>query len=506
MDYYRVSVVYQQIYSNLQTSQCPYQSFHSHRQSCHVHFIKTMPKMRQLLSLPIEIVLQILEEVGPEDIEQVALSCKTAYVLVKKALREHVQRKSKYSRVVFGGLFTRNPSVQPASLLRDVLFNEKLVFYPQDIIIGRLSERAWNPAPDLHHEGIFGDVHNILSRKTHECSYLNDYDAQSLRKVIAQGKTDAMVAFLITLLPNLRSMHVYPSYYSGRGSSRCVLEAVFIIAKAYSATELPLSTPALSKLSVVELYGADFGDLLSFAALPSMRSMIGKRLTCNRSDGTFDIHFSGLHTIKLFRCIVNYNDLVKLLRGIKALEVFIYYNENHNFHPRRILAALSEHAAHSLTQLAVTSHSKPANANNLANYYFAALWRFRSLKDCFLDAKIFFRPIDCIVDLIEGGLDLNVCTEPRLKNYKVARLMDMLPKSIESCHLLGDTCESNQDAVLVALMAGLPELKSIRLPNLCEIVYVDGNTSRPEATLYEDFSHDSQMRLFSRESHPRDRY
>lgn len=462
--------------------------------------------MRQLLSLPTEIVAQVLEEVGPDDIEQVALLCKIFFVIVKNVLREHTQMKSKYRRVVFGGLFTRNPSVQPASLLRDVLLNERLVFYPQEIVIGRLSERAWNQTPDLHHEGIFGDVHDILSRKIQECSYLNDYSAQSLRKVIAQGKSDAMVAFLITLLPNLRSMRIYPNYYAGRGSRRCVLDAVLAIAKAYSATELPLSTPALSKLSAVELYGVDFGDLLYIAALPSIRSMIGRRLTCNRSDGTFGTDFSRLQTIKLFRCIVSYDDLVKLLGCIKALKVFTYCNENHNFHPRRILAALSEHAARSLTQLAITSHSEPANRNNLADYYFGALWRFRSLKDCFLDAKIFFRPIDCIVDLVERGLDLNVCIESKSKSYKVSRLMDMLPKSIESCHLLGDTCGSTKDDVLVGLMAGLPELKSIRLPNLCEIVYVDGNSPLTEANLYKDFSHDSLMRLLSRESHPRDRY
>lgn len=434
----------------------------------------------RLLSFPIEIILQILVEVSPEDIEQLAMSCKKAYSLAKERLRKHAEMKCNYNQLVlcnFGHLDVKK--VDPASILRDVLVNDQIAFYPHDIIIGSLlypvrQDAQGQQALDapVHSEdfdgGFFEDVQDTLLKKLQECPCLNDYDAQSLRENITEGNHLATVAFLITLLPNLRSMRVYPTEILGDGvDDRFVHDMVLTIAKASSASERPILSPALSKLSAVELHtGLDSGDLLSFAALPSMRCISGLRPSSYRFDQTSGLDMSGLRSLKLAMGKVKCDSLIKLLGGIKAVKIFIYHNGAAEFQPRRILAVLAEHAAHSLTHLTLTDPSIIGPRPILADCYFGSLRCFQSLKEIIVDMKVFCRPVDWTMETYDGR-HIEVMGPTA---YKVARLVDMLPRSTEIFCLAGEYMNQRD---LSALVDGLLERDSTLFPHLREIIQHD---------------------------------
>lgn len=420
----------------------------------------------ELLSLPNEILAQILEEVGPEDLKRVALSCKTIYGLMKRPLIQHADMKRKYSRIIisdyyshnFAGHITGSP-VQPAFLLRLVLLNDRIAFYPQHLFIGkstdrlRLGEYEFLPKREFDKE-MFADIHDILLKKLHECPYLNDSEARAWGGLIERGCQDAMLAFLMALFPNLRSMRIYPNELSGVSeSSFYVHDMVLAIANGFSESEHPLPSPALSKLSYVHMHssGLDFVDLLPFAALPSMPSISGRGLSCSPLHGTTGIDMSILQSIKLLATRVRSADLVTVLGEVRTLKSFVYQNERSLFQPSTILFALSEHSASTLTNLILINGVDSNLISKITDYYFGTLSGFQTLKEVFVDEKIFFGPISRI---IEGEDDAYMASTS--KNYKVDRLVDMLPSSIERCSLSG---ERTGDDDFAALMEGLLELQ-----------------------------------------------
>lgn len=428
--------------------------------------------MLSLLSLPNELLVQILEEVRSRDIEQLTMTCKTIYMLAGKRLERHAEMRRQYIQVAFSNksdaaigkhLTPTSTIAPPARILRNVLANDDIAFYPQDIIIGCLSHPPWGGirhtlecdstpyATDFDHS-ILKEVQDVLCKKLFECPYLTHDRALFFRKHIAWGNQMAIVAFLVTLLPNLRTMRFFPSQTAGHfADDMLVHDMVLQIAQASSTSEPFTPLPALSKLSTVELHrGLDVGELLSFAALPSMQSITGWRMSCRRFGGTLGTHSSGLQTIKLRWGEVKCDSLIKLICRIKALKVFSYENGSLVFQPSRILTALSEHAGHSLTHLTLTNPSIYGPKSTPADHYFGPLGRFRTLKEIDIQFDVFFKPT--------------------AEDYEVDRLVEVLPQSIETCRLSGGRMKE-QD--LTALMEGLTEQKSIRLPKLGEIVHDD---------------------------------
>lgn len=356
------------------------------------------PHKMSLSKFPPEILLHIVNVVSPGDIEQLAMSCKTVKSLAKQRLRTHAEMKCKYTQLMFCNIHVMGmENKDPALFLRDVLFNEHVAFYPQDITIGSLSHLVWQgvqgelapnaPAHSEDFESFFEDVQDTLWKKLQECPYLDDDDVQSLWEKITGGHQLATVPLLITLLPNLRTMYVYTPEIPGENSDdRLVHDMMLAIAKASSDSErLIRRSPPLGKLTAVELNtGLDFGDLLSFAALPSMRSTGGMRLVNHRIDQTSGMDISRLWTLKLSMGTVECDSLIEFLGGLNALKILIYHNGDVEFQPRRILAMLEERAALSRTHLTLTNPTISGPTPDLADCYFGSKNRLTQ------DLTIFF--------------------------------------------------------------------------------------------------------------------
>lgn len=455
--------------------------------------------MGQFLGLPNEVLVAILEKVGPESIEQVALSCKRVYGLAGKSLRKHVQMKQKYGIVEFcqdgdcehdiGG-----PCVHLAPFLCDVLGNDEIAFYTQAMIVSTMRRPSWarrdRPRVEEHYGEIFRDVQGVLRRNLRQCTYLNDSEKRTFGEKIVRGNNDAILAFLVTLLPNLRAISVFPemAVFNRTDWVGLFYDMVLRIAKASSSSEPAVLSPALSKLSALELPNElIFDDIASINTLPGLSSTRVTGDSCfHRFAATFKTGIFGFQSIHLRHTRVTDDSLIGFLSCIKSLERFIYRNGNPDFQPRMILTALSTHAGHSLTQLSLTTSKLSCNAANLYDFYFGSLSNFRSLTKLVVDKKVFFKPATSTITgtIAQGTSDSFV--ELLDQNYTVQRLIDMLPESLETCHLSG---ERTKDADLEALMAGLPrDFKHMRLPHLRELVhdnYIPGR--RPRRSFFMGF-------------------
>ena len=330
--------------------------------------------------------------------------------------------------------------------MRDVLVNDRIGFYTQDIVIGSLSHQLTWYAPFLiNPEGVEVDIkdfdarifeclHDILLRKLLECRYLEDCDAQLMRNKIAEGSKAATAAFLITMFPNLRSMRVHftklPDHREEDPYHPYVQDMLVKIAKASSVSKRAICSSALSRLSAVEIHsGLDFGDLLLCAALPSLRCIGGKKLSCGRLVGLPGADLSRLQIIKLSKSYINCAGLIKGLGRVKALKVFGFHNASLDFQPGKILMELTESAAHSLIHLTLTTSSNPEKRINMASFHCGLLWRFRVLQEIHVHRNTFYRPLGRTEDAEEG--------EPSCQTYQVDQLMARCPNRSKSAACRG---------------------------------------------------------------------
>ena len=91
----------------------------------------------RFLLLPNEIKLHIIQTTYPEDIENLALSCKTVHSLSEKTLAQHRADKAKWSHPSFRNDFFDSNGECPEELLklRAIVTNKRLHHYPRQLSI-----------------------------------------------------------------------------------------------------------------------------------------------------------------------------------------------------------------------------------------------------------------------------------------------------------------------------------------------------------------------------------
>ena len=91
----------------------------------------------RFLLLPNEIKLYIIQTTNPEDIENLALSCKTVHSLSEKTLAQHGADKAKWSHPSFHNDFFDSNGECPEELLklRAIVTNKRLHRYPRQLSI-----------------------------------------------------------------------------------------------------------------------------------------------------------------------------------------------------------------------------------------------------------------------------------------------------------------------------------------------------------------------------------
>ena len=325
--------------------------------------------MATLLNLSPDIILCILDQVGPDEIVNFASTCRALHALARGQLQNHVALLRKYANVVcipkWNPLYTQYRSpMRPLKLFRDMIKNEKIRYYPRKLI---LKNYKFNQRLPLEGErGRFGQIieelEDAIQKKLPYCKYWRPliqrhFDAETSDN----EKLNIIVAVLIIYLPNLQSIELWDPC-----KKDTAIKMLKSIANKSIKPTRKRKDDVLKKLINVDIKNYNVGpsdmsvyDI--FTRLPSVRSIITHfaRLRPIRTewDGTI---VSGVETLEFSDSTISEGNLCDIIHRCRSLRKFKYEHSYargfSRFDPQEIQWAFHEsHARETLTDFDLTA-------------------------------------------------------------------------------------------------------------------------------------------------------
>ena len=177
----------------------------------------------KLLSLANELLYQIIDEVTPNDIVGLALTCKSVHWLCQdyEILQQHKQRRQCYINLIVCDCGLHRKKLQPRSIVHKICEDWHVAYYVQTMALTELHTESddddyivWEGDAvesvvashfiDKHRK----DIRYLLDSSQYSKGLSTD-DQRTLIKVsenLEKGGRDAMIAMLPLILPNLRQI------------------------------------------------------------------------------------------------------------------------------------------------------------------------------------------------------------------------------------------------------------------------------------------------------------
>lgn len=92
--------------------------------------------MPAILKLDSETLLQILDNVHPDDIVNLSRSCQTLKLLAQDTLAQHVARLKMYTKITLYGCHRHQDDPHPINLFAEICKDPKIAYYPRSLNIG----------------------------------------------------------------------------------------------------------------------------------------------------------------------------------------------------------------------------------------------------------------------------------------------------------------------------------------------------------------------------------
>ena len=423
-----------------------------------------------LLSLSTELILHIIDEVHPADIESLALGNKVIHNLCHAALQKHRDLKKQYSTISLGrGVFRPKfastadersfDGLNPLSLLIRFLANPHLAYYPTKLQIGncradgRNSEEVTRALDDIcptwkPNLAVYITNNPWLAQMDVE----KRHQWQDALLEIDECSQGYYLGILLTMLPRIRSLFVFnmtfndefdPEFYNS-----AVAEIIYVIASVNRNPGSLIYGKALGALHTVTVVREEIDMFALFATLPSVHCLLGEKIT-----GSFE-HIDAAGTLRdagqLEELDIKESStdvacsewMLSSMTGLKRLKYDGYDDVD-------ILRTLKRHTAKSLERLELTvvndSLWMPQMYQRLKS-----LRGFKVLRELKVDFEIFQRGDD-------GGLVRDL-------DEAYTRLVDVLPSSIRVLRLKGNrwlTPSRQLAAQITRKKAKLPELRRV---------------------------------------------
>lgn len=444
--------------------------------------------MSPLLSLPTEILLHIIDEVLPPDLVNFCRCCKRLEEISVKALQHHQSMRTSLSNI-FCGTHGDGPifgsSQHPVTLLREILADDRYVYYPKNIEIGACGPHVFDEAdPRVKSETLnaMKEIENEVVALVSKSAYLKNEDTvNEWIKAIASGDGRACAALAISLLPNLRSITL-ANFDVGDHQMIQMLGGI-----ARASTGAPLAKlPALSKLSTVRIlsFGREWDNFVLlelFAVLPSVRHLYGMMTEGENSVTTsgawdFEPRNSGVTKMMFEMSSIAASSFAYLFSKLTAPQKFKYEAITPGigldfafWEPDVIVALLLKYAINSLIELDLTLFDRNTTSLNSDCKEFVGYLRdFASLRHIRVDSVLFFRDskVKCDWDDDEMSPGYEASTDDTYRDPPVP-LVRMLPASVETLVLVGVISTRNAEK----LFGGLPMLKTTFLPKLRTVTF-----------------------------------
>lgn len=311
-----------------------------------------MPVLRDLSN---ELLIQILDNVKPHDIENFTLSCKLVHQLATERLQEHRVLKHNFARIESN----REPfrANQFPELLHQVLIEPPKADYVQQICI--------KSCPPHQYSGVKMKAFKEAVKNSDAIPF---EEKERWISQIEAGNEGPILALLLPRLHYLTSIKISLSLF-GSIMDDCIFSAVERVVKD------PRSS-SLSRLQQVEISGAhlpkhNLGLLTLFAGLPSVTSL--KACNLHVDDSSWDRNSliersSNFRDLTLKGCIFSCSALSDLIKSAKSLRCFTYScPENLRVHNPSsstwARAALLQYASSLLEELSLSESYRYPNDN-----------------------------------------------------------------------------------------------------------------------------------------------
>lgn len=333
-----------------------------------------------LLSLPPELKLHIIELLDLVPTLHFALTSKEHLRLSQSRLREHAMF-AKYSTIE-----TAYDSTLMWDFTKEILMNPRKGWYVRELnlIAGRLDVHEALSEDD---KALFRAAANrLLPLYPRELSFFAAEDSalRELGDMLDQSNTrgleDAVLVILIHHLPQLRVFRMADAF-----GGKCFLAFMRRVAAGYqnpaSASQMPLQN-----LKTVQVAHSDTEFCISvdwavyFLCIPSLRTfaaiMMGsegvgefRADVDGEDDGGSEKHLrntagkpvSNVEELVFHQCQFDPQSFNTILPMVKNLKRFSYYAAGHmaayaDYEPRKVIRALSNHAAESLEELQLVEY------------------------------------------------------------------------------------------------------------------------------------------------------
>ena len=89
--------------------------------------------MSASLKLPNETLLQIINDVHPDDILNLSLTCKSIWQLARRTLQRHMTRQETLPEIVLYGCHRHQDSPHPLTLIADICKDPNVAHYPRSL-------------------------------------------------------------------------------------------------------------------------------------------------------------------------------------------------------------------------------------------------------------------------------------------------------------------------------------------------------------------------------------
>ena len=451
--------------------------------------------MSSFQAFPNELVARVLHFVRPADLLPFALVSKLIYALAQDALNRHRELSERYSLVSFGelqslplNLFTSDVdgAHHALLLLGAILQDPDVAYHTRHMQIGDCGFDESDGLYDNTHadnpeerESIVTNHSVELQRLVDECPFVAPDWKEGFKEILLEPGNDHMaVCLLLTLLPNLKHVHLE----KWDNCSDTLRHIVGHIAEANRDAASPNHGKALTRLVECSMNYGDrhMGERVDgygvFAMLPSIRTLHGRQICGQKTCWPTELgpRSSTVTEIEFTYSAIDVESFHGLLEGIDCLKKFTYSFGGRivghaEYRPIAIIDALRKTASQSLEMLDIDGIPKTSGDYTEGDdRSIGSLHMFTALKRVRLEDTLFRVPekLESLKTLPDGKSYEEDSDTPSME-----RVVDILPPSVTSFTLvqLEDIQASKK------LFYGLANLKAKRLPNLKSLTFEHSN-------------------------------
>ena len=445
--------------------------------------------MKNLLDLPHELLLHIIDYVPFFDIIPCSFTCRMLYLLAAARRSEHHARMMQYSDMAVGDFVDSHesldrPLTHPISALYDFFADVQKRLYTTKLRITgftNLQTRRLQPGdatPLALADSLIEDFEDEIRTSAYELGRIHlDNGSMTVWDLIKSGSSEAGATLLLHLLPNIESLELRGTFWQTLRNPVAQAWDCFLDAEIQS---MPGGVPLFSALSTLKIGSepwkqpGDFALIGYFLPIPTLRTIECRNLLRMRRPwvaGESTI-MSNVTKFTVECSVIDSGQLRVYLERICALESFAYGHDGVGTGPLSLewdpditLDILHTYARTSLVRLAMTGKTSLRRRMQALRWTEPELNLTNTLGS--FEALEFIRlEVTLLAVEVEGPYSPSSDYGPYEPSVDYKALVEVLPASTKRVELVGVFTED----IALSVFKGLPQLKGVRVPKLSVIV------------------------------------